>query len=82
MGCEAWGLITLHDSDLVPSAAPRRCELMEYFLVKHLISTSKQWPCKSILMAFVKLLTLQQKLSPSKMIHLICEHPSALDANK
>lgn len=31
MSCEAWGLITLHNSDLVPIAAPRRCELMEYF---------------------------------------------------
>lgn len=82
MGCEAWGLITLHDSDLVPSAAPRRCELMEYFLVKHLILTSKQGSCKSTLTAFVKLFTLKQKLSPSKKIHLICEHPSALDANK
>lgn len=31
MGCEAWGLITLHDSDLVPSAVPHHCELMEDF---------------------------------------------------
>lgn len=29
MGCEAWGLITLHDSDSVPSAVPHHCELME-----------------------------------------------------
>lgn len=31
MGCEAWGLITLHDSDSVPSAVPHHCELMDDF---------------------------------------------------
>lgn len=31
MGCEALGLIILHHSDLVPSAAPRRCELTACF---------------------------------------------------